>query len=108
MYLAWTGGVVLLGIGALVIFVFPTRKWVDQHNAISSRQQQLAQLQTENQELASRIGGLQTNAEIERIARSQYGFVRPGQQSFVVLTPPAPELPDTWPYALVKQVLTAK
>jgi cell division protein FtsB len=90
----------------LIVFVFPTRQWVDQRSAIRQREQTLAQLQDDNATLATRIAALQTGGEVERIAREQYGFVRPGQSAYVVVTPPAPALPEIWPYALVKRVLT--
>jgi cell division protein FtsB len=106
LYLAWACGVVTLGIAALVVFVFPTRKWVDQRSAIQQREQTLTQLQSDNATLATRIEALQNGNEVERIAREQYGFARPGQSAYVVLTPPPPALPDTWPYGLVKKVLT--
>jgi len=106
MYLVWSCGVMALAIAALVVFVFPTRKWVDQRSAIRQRQQTLAQLQSENATLTTRIAALQNGSEVERIARQQYGFVRPGQTAYVVLTPPPPALPNQWPYALVKNVLS--
>ncbi|MCU1346604.1 MAG: hypothetical protein JWL70_2870 [Acidimicrobiia bacterium] len=106
MYLAWSCGLATLAIAALVVFVFPTRRWVDQRSAIAQREQTLATLQNDNAALTARIAALQNGSEVERIAREQYGFVRPGQSAYVVLTPPAPTLPTTWPYGLVKRVLT--
>jgi cell division protein FtsB len=106
VYLAWACGVITLAIAALVVFVFPTRKWVDQRSAISQREQTLAQLDAEKVTLTARIAALQNGDEMERIAREQYGFVQPGQSAYRVLAAPAPALPDTWPYALVKEVLS--
>ena len=43
MYLVWSCGVMALAIAALVVFVFPTRKWVDQRSAIRQREETLAE-----------------------------------------------------------------
>ena len=54
------------------------------------------------------IQRLQTPEEIERIARDAYGYTRPGEVAFVVLPGPPPELPGTWPYPLLAQVLQTR
>ena len=46
-------------------------------------------LDQQNAQLAAEAAKLQTNAEIERLARSQYHLVRPGEQAFAILPPPS-------------------
>lgn len=93
---------------ALVAFVFPTRSLLASRERLDQREGELAFLQADNAKLAVEIQRLQTPEEIERIARDAYGYTRPGEVAFVVLPGPPPELPGTWPYPLLAQVLQAR
>jgi cell division protein FtsB len=59
----------------------------------------LAEIDATNAELLVSIERLQTDAEIERIARSKYSLVYPGEEAYAILpAPPEPlRLPATWP-----------
>ncbi len=87
-------------IALLAVYVFPTRTWLDQREALAETGSELAELRAERAALEARVGQLDTDAEVERIARSQYGLVQPGEEAYAVL--PAPEapvvLPDVWPF----------
>ena len=84
----WVLAVVLLGALALTLSGFlPFRQLVSQQRQIERAQDQLTALQRENQVLSEDIEMLGTDAEIERIAREQYGLVRPGEVAYVVVTP---------------------
>ncbi len=84
----WVLAVVLLGALALTVSGFlPFRQLVSQQRQIEYTQDQLAALEHENQVLAEDIEMLGTDAEIERIAREQYGLVRPGEVAYVVVEP---------------------
>jgi cell division protein FtsB len=94
--------VVLVGItvGVLVVGVFPTRTWLDQRTAISAAESHLAELEAQNAERQQRVDALQTDAEIERLARSEYGYAKVGEEVYHVL-PPAKDpvrVPGAWPY----------
>ena len=66
-------------------------------------------LDQENDALASRVAALQTPEEIERVARQQYGMVRPGEQAYSVLPAPArTSLPAGWPYTVLSGILAAE
>jgi cell division protein FtsB len=72
-------------VGALFIAVFPARTYLDQHH---QRQQVLAQLKAtdaKNKALEQRIHTLNTDAEVERLAREQYNLVRPGEEAYAIL-----------------------
>lgn len=87
----WVLAVVLLGALALTVSgILPFRQLITQQRQIERSQEQLSALRTENEALVEDIEMLGTNAEIERIAREQYGLVRPGEIAFVVRTPDAP------------------
>jgi cell division protein FtsB len=86
------GGVALVGV--LFIAVFPARTYLDQHH---QRQQAMAQLKAtdaKNAALEQRVRSLNTDAEVERLAREQYNLVRPGEEAYAILPtrkpPPAP------------------
>ncbi len=52
-------------------------------------------LEEENDVLEGRIAALQTDGEVERLAREQFGLVMPGEIGYVVVTPPwENDLPD--------------
>jgi hypothetical protein len=71
--------------------VFPFRQMFAHHRQVDAAEQQLADLQAANAELEGEIAKLQSPVEIERIAREQFGLVRPGETGYVV------EVPDTGP-----------
>ncbi len=75
--------------------VFPFRQMFAHHRQVDAAEQQLADLQAANAELEGEIAKLQSPVEIERIAREQFGLVRPGETGYVVEVPePAPVLAD--------------
>jgi len=84
----WVLAVVLLGALALTVSgILPFREILTQQHAIDRAEEQLAALENENATLTEDIGMLGTDEEIERIAREQYGLVRPGEVAYVVVTP---------------------
>ncbi len=85
----WVLAVVLLSALALTVSgVFPFRQLLEQRQQVEQGREQLAALQEENQRLEEDVAALYTDEEIERIARDQYGLVRPGETGFVVVDPP--------------------
>jgi len=92
-----------LTVGILVIGVFPTRTWLDQRAAVSAAQTELAELTAANAQRQDRAAALQTEAEIERIAREEHGFAKVGEEVYHVL--PAPKdpvrVPEAWPFTRV-------
>jgi cell division protein FtsB len=87
-----TTGAVMAGfvvIAFLFVFAFPTRTWLDQRSELSQEQQRLELLQTENAKLEARAAELQTDAEVERIAREQFDMVRPGEDAYAILPVPS-------------------
>ncbi len=75
-------------VGLLFAFVYPTRTFLDQRDATNKAQAQLELLQAENARMTRESKKLSTDSEIERLAREKYGLVKPGERAFVVL--PAP------------------
>jgi cell division protein FtsB len=87
----WVLAVLLLGALALTVSgILPFRQLISQQHQIERSQEQLTALRNENDALAEDIDMLGTDAEIERLAREQYGLVRPGEVAYVVVTPDEP------------------
>jgi cell division protein FtsB len=83
--------------GILFLFVLPGRTWLQQGRAMSQAERRIAVLSRENQELTTRAAQLQSTAYVEQIARQQFGLVKPGEQSYGILLPPATTTTTTVP-----------
>ena len=87
-------------IVVVVITALPTRQWFDNRQSIAAAESQLAEIRAANDEASASAESLQSGAELERLAREQYGYAKPGEEVYHVL--PAPKdpvrVPDTWPF----------
>lgn len=100
--------IVLVILITLFYALFPTRTFLDQSSAIAEARAELDALHDENDDLRSRMKVLSQPEEIERLARSEYNLVYPGEEAFAML-PPAPEpveIPDLWPLNALVSSLT--
>ena len=93
------GGMVLVAL--LFVFVFPARTLLAQRQRTDEQRKTLELLEQQSRKLEDESRRLQNDAEVERMAREQYGFVYPGERPFVVVppsttAPPAPT-PTTKP-----------
>ena len=82
---------VLVLVGAMYLFAYPARTYLDQKQAIAVQERTIAVLKAEDSKLAGESSALQSPATIARIARQEYGLLKPGQQAFMVL--PSPSAP---------------
>jgi cell division protein FtsB len=91
--------------GVLFLGVFPTRTYLQKKNEIASAEQHLAQITDANDQVQGHVDQLKTDAEIERLAREQYGVVRRGEEAYHVLPPPKDpiQIPDVWPFNRIKK-----
>jgi cell division protein FtsB len=85
----------MAAVALLFVFVFPARTLLAQRQQTEKQKKTLELLHDQSRKLAEESRRLQNNAEVERIAREQYGFVYPGEHPFVVVppsttSPPAP------------------
>jgi cell division protein FtsB len=79
---------VLVIVGAMYLFAYPARTYLAQKQAIAVQERTISVLKAEDSKLAGDSSALQSPATIARIARQEYGLVKPGQQAFMVLPPP--------------------
>lgn len=87
-------------LGALAVGLFPTQTFLDQRSSTAEAQERLAVLRTQNEAFEERIERLQSDEEIERLAREQYNLAYPGEEAYAVLPAPLPplDLPTIWPF----------
>lgn len=77
----------LLG-AAFLTQVVPYRQILDSRRQVASAQERLDQLSAENRRLQADVAALNTEEEIEKLAREKLGYARPGEVAYVVLDPP--------------------
>jgi len=85
---------------AAVAFLAPTRTLLDQRRTAAASEQRLAELNQANSDAQAEADALKTDAEIERIAREQYGYAKAGEEVYHLL-PEARDpvrVPDAWPF----------
>jgi hypothetical protein len=87
-------GAAVAGVFALALF--PARAYQDQLRQRSELETELRALRTQNQALEERARLLDSDEEIERLARLEYGMVRPSEEAYSIL-PVAPELASPAP-----------
>jgi len=89
--LVWPLVVVLTLAGMVFVFFLPARTLVQQRADLAAAETRIRVLSTQSAKLSSQVGRLHSQAEIERLAREQYGLVMPGEEAYAIL--PAPQAP---------------
>jgi cell division protein FtsB len=72
-------------LAVLVLVVFPTRSYLKERGDVSSAAHQLQTINSQNRQLTDQVGRLNTDSEIERLARKDYGLVKPGEEAYAIL-----------------------
>jgi cell division protein FtsB len=91
---------------ALAVWVFPTKTWLSQRHETASAANKLTVLQQQASALEQQVLALDTDAEIEKVARERYNLIRPGEKAFVMLPASLPQFPDVVGYNVVQAILT--
>ena len=86
---AWPFVVSVIVVGVLFLAVFPTRTYVAQRGKLAATDKRVEVLSEQNERLAARVRKLNTDEEIERLAREQYSLVRPGEEAYAILPAPS-------------------
>jgi cell division protein FtsB len=100
------GGMALVAL--LFVFVFPARTLLAQRQKTDEQRRTLALLEEQSRKLEEESRRLQDAAEIERLAREQYGFVYPGERPYVVVPPPTTAPPAPAPSSTAPATTTTK
>jgi cell division protein FtsB len=91
-----TLALVALALAAvLFLFVFPTRSYIAQRGDIGAARRDVAVLREQNEKLAREAQRLQSEEEIERLARNQFHMVFPGEDAYMVIPAPEPATTTT-------------
>ena len=80
-------------VGFLFAFVYPTSTFLRQRSEMGAAEKRIARIEAESQRLEDDNKRLLTDAEVERLAREQYGLVRPGETPYALV----PSSPTTVP-----------
>tara|TARA_Y100001970_G_scaffold40898_2_gene50423 strand:+ start:3264 stop:3647 length:384 start_codon:yes stop_codon:yes gene_type:complete len=105
-YLFW---IFILAVVVVILIwaIQPIRLWLDQREDLSTKQQELTDIQSSNSALEQRAEALQTPEQIELIARQNFGLIREGEEAYAVL-PAAPDplrIPSSWPFTELADAL---
>lgn len=74
-------------MAVFVFGVFPTGSYVEQRNELDRAVDELEQLEGDNDLLQRRVVRLESDEEIERVARQEFDMVLPDEESYLILPP---------------------
>ena len=78
-------------IGILFGAVYPTRTYLAQQRDLRAAHQKLALYKQQNGHLEAEAKRLESDEEIERIARARFNLVKPGEEAYAIVpVPPKP------------------
>ncbi len=80
-------GLGLIVLAVFVFGVFPTGRYLDHRDELERARAELTELRAENARLQQRVDRLESDPEIERVARDEYDMVFPGEEVYAVLPP---------------------
>jgi cell division protein FtsB len=82
---------VLVIVLALATNVLPLREILSQRQSVAASQARLTELEETNAALERQVEALDAPIEVERLARSELGYIRPGEEAFAVISPEGAE-----------------
>ncbi|NND04607.1 MAG: septum formation initiator family protein [Acidimicrobiia bacterium] len=85
--------VLIAALAVTLAGIFPFRQILAQNRQVETTEAKLAALEAENALLEDRVVALNTDVELERIAREEYGLVEEGEIGFTAYSEPGSELP---------------
>jgi len=85
----------LLLLGVLFSSAYPIRRYFSVKSSISQLRSEEHALDLKQQQLTQQKALLGTDAEVERIAREDLGYARPGEVPFVIIQPSVAPTPQS-------------
>ena len=104
-------GLVTIGIAfVLALVVIPVRDFFTQTSALAQKTAEFETLADANEQLQNDVNTLKTEEGTRRTARSQLGYVLPGEQRITLAPMPQlpTDLPQQWPYTLVTDIVSIR
>ena len=89
--------VLLTALAITLAGIFPFRQMIAQQRQVDQTQARLDSLLVENGVLEDTVVALNAAPEIERLAREQYGLVRPGETGYTVESSESPVVAEFVP-----------
>ena len=85
---------------ALLLGVVPFKGWLEQRDRNAALRIEVEEVEAGNRDYENRVDALDTDEEIERLAREEYGLVRPDEEAYAIQPDPAveAEVPGIWPF----------
>jgi cell division protein FtsB len=82
------------------LLAMPVTGYLEQRSVVAAQEARLDAVRAENERMEQRMSRLDDPAEIERVARREYGLVEVGEESYTVLPPGTAGvvLPRAWPF----------
>lgn len=107
--IAWTAFLLLVLSGFVGAARLPIHTYLENQAALADTQQQLADVRESNRRMDEELARFDTDAELERVAREQYGWVKPGEEVYHVPQPAEDPVavPDVWPFTQLHDRLHA-
>lgn len=105
-----TGGF-LVGLAAMfALFIIPVTDFIEQREALAKKTAEFDALADANEELQNEVNDLSTPEGIRNAARTQLGYVLPGEQKLsFAKTPLLPTaLPAQWPYTMISSIVAVR
>lgn len=104
------GGLVLACAVVLSLFVLPVKAYFEQRDLYNRKTAEFDALADANEQLQNEVNDLSTPEGIRNAARTQLGYVLPGEQKLAFAqTPELPtDLPAQWPYTLVTGIVAIR
>jgi cell division protein FtsB len=98
--ISWLGLLTATVLAGLALAVFPVQDLLAQRREIHALERELSVIVAANDELERRALDLQTDVEVERLAREEYNLVYPGEESYAILPleSDASPVPAPWPF----------
>ncbi len=104
-------GGTLVAVATLVsLVVIPITDYLDQQKVLAKKTAEFDALADANEQLQNEVNDLSTPEGIRNAARTQLGYVLPGEQRLsFARTPELPTaLPARWPYTLVTDIVAVR
>ena len=104
------GGFVLACAAVLSLFVLPVKAYFEQREVFNKKTSEFNALADANEQLQNEVNDLSTPEGIRNAARTQLGYVLPGEQKLAFAQTPAlpTNLPPQWPYTLVTNIVAVR
>lgn len=104
------GGFVLACAAVLSLFVLPVKAYFEQREVFNKKTAEFNALADANEQLQNEVNDLSTPEGIRNAARTQLGYVLPGEQKLAFAQTPAlpTALPAQWPYSLVTNIVAVR